>query len=195
MTRSWYAIILGGTGERAAALREARHAYELDPFAVVVAGAFAEECYLSRDDACANEITRRIVNLGGHFYAYTTLAKLQAQRGQPDSAVAALRAAMALVQRPDRLLANLAYVQAKAGRVTEARETLRRAVAAHAEPFEIASAFAALHEPDSVFAWFDRTPWQWTQRGSLDDRVFDDVRSDPRFPALRARIHREMGVR
>jgi tetratricopeptide (TPR) repeat protein len=195
MTRAWYSIILSGAGQRAAALREARRAYELDPFAVVVAGNLAGQCYVVRDDACANEITRRLTNLGGYAYAYTRLAKMQAQRGQPDSAFAALRTAMGIERRPERLLADLAYVQAKAGRTAEARETLRRAEGSGSEPFDIACAFAALREPDSVFAWFDRTPWHWAQRGSLDDPIFDEVRSDPRFAALRARILREMGVR
>ena len=194
ITRAWHGMLLSGMGRHAEALREARRAYELDPFAVVVASNLAIECFYNRDDACSDEITRRVVNLGGYANAYVHLTRALSLRGQHDSAFAALRTAMSMARRPDRLLAILALAQANAGRTAEARETLRRAERAANEPFDIACAFAALQEPDSVFAWFDRTPWQWTHRGNLDDRVFDTLRSDPRFAATRARILREMGV-
>jgi hypothetical protein len=53
----------------------------------------------------------------------------------------------------------------------------------------------ALQQPDSAFAWLERSNWQWTHRADRRDPGLDAVRSDPRFARLSARIDRDMGLR
>jgi hypothetical protein len=55
--------------------------------------------------------------------------------------------------------------------------------------------YVALQEPDSAFAWLDRSNWLWPHRAALVDPALDPIRSDPRFARLSDRIQREMGLR
>jgi hypothetical protein len=112
-----------------------------------------------------------------------------------DEAVRALQTAIELhPERPD-FVADLAYVQALRGETAAARETLERAKRQPFEPFNIGRAYVALREPDSAFAWLERSTWQWPHRAVLSDPALDPIRSDPRFARLVARVQREMGIR
>jgi hypothetical protein len=52
----------------------------------------------------------------------------------------------------------------------------------------------ALGEPDSAFAWLERSSWQWPHRAVRSDPALDPLRSDPRFGRLVLRVDREMGI-
>jgi hypothetical protein len=105
-----------------------------------------------------------------------------------------MREAVAMAPQRSEFLADLAYVLAVAGRTEEARESLARAKKDVEEGFNIARAHIGLNEPDSAFAWFERTSWKWPHRATLDDPAIDPVRGDPRFTQLASRIRREMGM-
>ena len=91
--------------------------------------------------------------------------------------------------------ADLAYVHARAGRRAEAKRFLRLAKTDPWEGFNIARAHVALGEPDSAFAWLDRSSWKWPHRAVLADPALDPVRSDPRFKQLSTRVEHEMGIK
>jgi hypothetical protein len=97
-------------------------------------------------------------------------------------------------QRAD-FLADLAYVHALGGRTADARQALRRAGPEPFEAYSVARAYVALGEPDSAFAWLDRSNFRWPHRAILADPALDPIRGDPRFRQLRERIEREMGMR
>jgi predicted Zn-dependent protease len=103
--------------------------------------------------------------------------------------------AIALEPRNGRFVADLATVHAHAGRQAEARRDIRRAVALAAPPMTIARAYVALGQPDSAFAWLDRTDWTWPHRQTRFDAGLAPLRTDPRFARLVARVDREMGLR
>jgi hypothetical protein len=63
------------------------------------------------------------------------------------------------------------------------------------EGYNIARPYLALGEPDSAFAWLDRSSWKWPHRALRADPALDPLRSDPRFVRLSERIDREMGLR
>jgi uncharacterized membrane-anchored protein len=110
----------------------------------------------------------------------------------------AIRAAQRAIEvAPERteFLGDLAHVQALGGDTATARQTLRRAKVQPREPFTVARAYVALQEPDSAFAWLDRSNWLWPHRAALIDPALDPIRSDPRFARLSDRIQREMGLR
>jgi len=195
MTRAWLALLLRGMGRSDEAIQETRRAYELDPFAVVISGNVGWHCYSVRDYECAVEQFRRTAAIGAYANAQRGIALAQAQRGRNDEAIAAMRDAISMSPQRSEFLADLAYVLAVAGRTEEARESLARAKTDVEEGFNIGRAHVGLNEPDSAFAWFERTSWEWPHRASLDDPALDPVRADPRFPQLAARIQRDMGMR
>jgi TolB-like protein/DNA-binding SARP family transcriptional activator/Flp pilus assembly protein TadD len=194
--RSWYSLLLRGMGRPAEARDQARRAYELDPFAVIVASINAWNCYLDHDDDCAIDRFGRAVHIGSTYGgAWEGLASSYAREAKFDSALYAVRTAMQVAPERHDFLADLAFVQALAGDGQAARESLRRAELQPREPFNIARAYVALGEPDSAFAWLERANWKWPHRAVLSDPALDPIRADPRFVQLSERVAREMGLR
>jgi len=193
--RSWYSLLLRGLGRGDEALRESGRAVALDPFGLVVAYNHAWQWYLARDYARAAAQYRRTLAIGPYPSAWRGLGFAYARTSRPDSAIALVRQAIALAPHRTDFLADLAYVQALAGRAAEARATLARAKADPLEPFNVARAHAALGDADSAFAWLERSSWRWPHRATRDDPALDALRADPRFVRLSARVEREMGVR
>ena len=194
--RSWYSLLLRGMGESDEALLQAERAHELDPFSVVVSYNHGWQCYMAHDYACAIEQHRSSLETGTVYpSAYRGLGLALALNGKPDEGVSAVREALQRGPgRPD-FLADLAFVQALAGELDEARGNLGEAKKRPIEPFNIARAHVGLGEPDSAFAWLERSSWRWPHRAVLSDPALDPIRSDPRFAALVRRVEREMGLR
>jgi TolB-like protein/DNA-binding SARP family transcriptional activator/Tfp pilus assembly protein PilF len=194
--RSWYAMLLSGVGSSRQALDESRRAYELDPFAVVVSGNYAWLRYLAGDSDGAIEQYRRTLEIGPSYgWAYERLALAYAQKGNFDEATRVLQKGIELSPRGPDFGADIAYVEALNGETAAARETLQRAKRQPFEPFNIARAYVALHQPDSAFKWLEQSSWQWPHRAVRIDPGLDPLRADPRFARLSAGIEREMGIR
>src|SRR5687768_3571962 len=193
---TWYSLLLAGLGRPREALEESRRAYELDPFAIVPSSNYGWQCYLARDSDCAINQYRRTVEIGPTYgRTHARLGFAYAQKGMFEEAARALERAIELhPERPD-FLADLAYVQALRGETAVARTTLDRAKAQPFEPFNVGRAYVALRDPDSAFAWLDRSRWQWPHRAVLSDPALDPLRADPRFARLTSRVAREMGIR
>jgi TolB-like protein/DNA-binding SARP family transcriptional activator len=193
---TWYSLLLAGLGRPREALEESRRAYELDPFAMVPSSNYGWQCYLARDFDCAVDQYRRTVEIGPTYgRTHARLGFAYGQKGMFEEATRALQRAIALhPERPD-FVADLAYVQALRGDTAAARETLERAKRQPFEPFNVGRAYVALREPDSAFAWLERSRWQWPHRAVLSDPALDPVRGDPRFARLVSRVEREMGIR
>jgi TolB-like protein/DNA-binding SARP family transcriptional activator/Flp pilus assembly protein TadD len=196
--RGWYALLLGGMGRVKEALHESRRAVELDPFAIIISITSAWACYNARDYSCAIEQQRRSLELNDAWVpAYAQRGLAFAQKGVHDAAIRDLTKAVELSPRSSSALADFAYVLARAGRETDARDIHRRAKLEPSEGFgfHIARAHVALGDADSAFAWLERSDWQWPHRAVRVDPALDPLRSDPRFAQLTARVDREMGLR
>jgi TolB-like protein/DNA-binding SARP family transcriptional activator/Flp pilus assembly protein TadD len=193
---SWYGLLLAGLGRLPEALEASRRADELDPFAVVVSSNYGWQCYLTRDYDCGIAQQRRTLEISPNWArGYNRLGLAYAQKGMLDEAVSAERKAVELgPERPD-FLADLAFVQALRGDTEAALESLRRAKAQPFEAFNIARAYAGLRQPDSAFAWLERSHWQFPHRAVRSDPGLDSLRSDARFARLSERIDQAMGVR
>ena len=187
--------MLAGWGRSREALAESRRAAELDPFAVVATGNVGWQCYLNGDDACEEKYVQRAVDMGGFPYAHKGMALLYARKGLFKEAIASARKAIELAPTQTEFISDLAYVQALGGDRAGALATLELAKARPREPFNIGRAYVALQEPDSAFAWLERSSWHWPHRAVRMDPALDPIRSDPRFVRLSERIEREMGLR
>jgi TolB-like protein/DNA-binding SARP family transcriptional activator len=194
--RAWYALLLSGLGRSRESFEESRRAFELDPFAVVPSSNHGWHCYLMRDMNCAIEQARRTLEIApSNARTYERLALAYAQKGMLDDALRAIRKAIEISPERTDYGADLAYVQALRGETAAAHQTLARAKIGPFEPFNIARAYVALRQPDSAFAWLERSSWQWPHRADRRDPALDGVRNDARFVRLSARIERDMGVR
>ena len=195
MARSWYSLLLLGMGRPKEARRESHRASELDPFAVTVSANYGWVCFLERDFDCALEQFRAAVDIGNLPGGHRGLGVVYAQQGRLDEAIRAIRKGLEVGPERTDFLADLAYVQALGGDRATALVTLERAKRESFEPFNIARAYVALQQPDSAFAWLERSSWQWPHRAVPTDPALDPLRSDPRFAQLVMRVQREMGIR
>ena len=195
--RGWYAQLLAGMGRVQEAVQLTRRSSEVDPLSVLGTINDAWLRYVARDYDGAIEQYQRALELSDSWAnTYTGLGVVYAQKGMDDAATRAASKAVELGGRQiSAYQANLAYVHARAGRKAEAQRFLKLAKKDPWEGFNIARAHAALGEPDSAFAWLDRSSWKWPHRALRADPALDPLRSDPRFIRLSARIDREMGLR
>ena len=191
--RGWYALLLIGSGRTEEALRESRRAAELDPFALIVSLTYAWGCYIARDYECSVEQLRRTLEINPSWpITHVRLGESYTQQNRHEEAARAVTAA--LENGAPWLLADLAYVRARAGRASEARRLLDSARTI-SPSFNVARAYAALGEADSAFAWLERANWLWAGTGAVRaDPGLDPVRDDPRFAALSGRVDRDLGL-
>ena len=192
--RGWYSLLLSGLGRVSEALVQSRRVAELDPFSPTILANYGWICFFSGDDDCAVEQYLGAIEIGDYPPAYALLGVTYARKGMHDEAMRAVRKAIDLAPHRSDFLANLAYVQASGGEREAALATLQLAKARPIEGFNIARAYVALQQPDSAFAWLERSSWQWPHRANRGDPGLDPLRSDPRFARLVVRIEREMGM-
>ena len=193
---AWYALLLGGLGRLEASVREARRAAELDPFASGNALGHASACLLARDHACTLEQLHRVLEIRKDWAAArATLGTAHALNGRDDLAMPELEFAVEAAPHIPWIRGALAYGHARGGRREEAERLVGELQVIGRQEFPIARVFAALGEPDSAFAYLDRTRWTWPHEAVLADPALDPLRADPRFAVLTERVAREMGVR
>jgi tetratricopeptide (TPR) repeat protein len=195
--RSWYAQLLTGMGRVDEAVQQARRQNELDPLSPLGTLNLAAMYYLARDYDGALEQCQRALELNDAFAPiYTGLGLSYSWKGMHEAAIKAAAKAVELGgPQISSFQANLALVYARAGRRAEAEHWLKLAKTDPWEGFNIARAYVALGEPDSAFAWLDRSSWKWPHRAVLVDPALDPLRSDPRFKDLSARVEHEMGIK
>ena len=194
--QGWYALLLSGMGRVEEAAQMSRRWTQVDPFSLLGTVTSASLRYVARDYDGAIEQFQRALELNDAWGpAYTGLGMAYAQKGMDEAATRAASKAVELGGRQvSAWQANLAYVHGRAGRRAEAERLLKLAKTDPWEGFNIALAYVALGEPDSAFAWLDRSSWKWPHRAVRAHPALDPLRSDPRFARLSARIEREMGL-
>ena len=192
----WYLTSMGRVEQ---GIEEGRRAVELDPLSEENHAILGWNLYFARrlDDAVIE--LRKSLELDPNYpLGLYILGQVYAQQKRFDEAIAIQRKAVEAFGRGGDSwpLAEIARDYGLAGKVLEARKALydllARAGHSHVTPFGIATVYAALGEKDRAFAQLDQA---YAQRSWFLDNVevdpeLENLRSDPRFRDLSARMKR-----
>jgi serine/threonine-protein kinase len=194
-THNWYAQYLIATGRHEEALAESRRAIELDPLALVLTSGFGKRLYWARrfDEAIAQ--CRKTLDLDPAYdAARRCVALAYAAQGAHEQAVRELQWNGPDSPQAPSALADLGYVYARAGRAHDARKVIseltNRSAREYVSPYALALVHAGLGETQRALEWLERAGEERTPRLLFlsVEPMFDGLRSDPRFAALRRKL-------
>jgi TolB-like protein/DNA-binding winged helix-turn-helix (wHTH) protein len=178
--------------DEAAAL--ALRAREIEPLSPMMYAISSQIAFQARDYPGALELGRHSVVLDPEFWiGHIMLAQAYGETGAMDRAFESLAAAARLSDQNSKTISLRGYFQARAGRVTEARQVLSALEAAsrtrYVPPYAIALIHAGLGARDAAFEWLGRA---YDVRDThliflTVDPKWDPFRADPRFRDLLAR--------
>ncbi len=189
-----YATYLGVMGRHEEALHEAMRARELDP--ILMIGAPGGALFLARDyDGAIDEGLSALDLDPNNAIAYNGLGQVYALKGMQKEALAQFGKSRKLMGGNPTVDANIqariAFAYAVAGQKTEALKIAKEISRPQGgTSYNIACIYAALGENDRAFeylesAFFARSPEIVMLKV---DPCLDNLRSDPRFQDLLARI-------
>jgi TolB-like protein/DNA-binding winged helix-turn-helix (wHTH) protein/Tfp pilus assembly protein PilF len=192
-----HAHVLQQTGHLDEALAAMKLASSLDPLSLPISEEVGHTLYLQREyDQAIQQYWKTLAIDASFVRTYDALGWAYAQKGMYAEAASAFPKAGGMRglsgSEPDAAAA-IAYVAARAGRAKEARGWLREAEGrgqGKAQPRTLALVHLALGERDAAIEWLkkacDQRPFGANYLKS--DPVWDDLRPDPRFTALLARL-------
>lgn len=189
----WYLI---GTGHPRDAQKEMARA--LDPESVEEFDLWnlGISYYFARQyDQAIEQYRRAIAIEPKSYWPHLLLGWAYEQAGQSAEAISELQAAGRYFDDNPQALASLAHAYAASGQEDRGRAIasglMEEAKQRYVSPYDMATVYAGLGDPDQAIAWLerayeDRSGWlAWFLKV---DPKFDALRSDPRFRSLLARI-------
>ncbi|MGZ3445065.1 MAG: tetratricopeptide repeat protein [Myxococcaceae bacterium] len=191
----WYSVLLTARGRFDEAAREIAEARRLDPLSAAIATDVGFELFYAGKVEPAIVQLRDVLRTSPAFpLAHLWLGRVLEARGDTPAALAEYTE----VERgqPDWpvTLAAMGHLFGTSGRSEQARGMLvrmqRLASSRYVTPYGIALVHAGLGQTDEAFLWLSRAVDErshWLVWLSLDPR-FEDLRGDPRFPALLQRM-------
>jgi TolB-like protein/Tfp pilus assembly protein PilF len=194
----WYGYQLAQRGRTDEGIAELRKAVELDPLSVGVNGALGGALVYARQYDAAIEQMERTVQMDPSFArARMELAKAYLLKGDRTRALAESDRAAALRVSDVLVQGDIGYVQAVAGRKSEAQRIARDIAARYRQGEESAAMAAAvvhagLGDRDDSLMWLERAR-------AASDNELGDIKMDPRFDAIRtdarfAKLLAEVGL-
>jgi TolB-like protein/DNA-binding winged helix-turn-helix (wHTH) protein/Flp pilus assembly protein TadD len=152
---------LSQMGRHAEASAEVARARELDPLQPLTHALSSQVAFQRRDHRAALEHARHAIVLDpGFWIGYMMRGQAHEQLGQIDHALEAVEAGARLSHNNSKTMALRAYVFARAGRATEARDVLDTFQAVskvkYVPPYASALVHAGLGERDQALAWLER---------------------------------------
>ena len=179
-----YIEFLSTTGRFDEAIAMGERSARIDPFNAEVRALRAGALYAARRYQEAVSMAQRAVELDPqNSDAYWALTLAYEAMGKPEEALAA-------ADRAFRDAPLLAWAYARMGRRSDALSVLGRVLKPPSDPAGISQVHFALGNRDEGFKWLTRA---FDERENFVsfvkfDPAFDDVRDDPRFRALVARL-------
>ena len=194
-TLRFYSFYLAAMGRPLEALPIAQQACRLDPVSPNARLNLGVVLRLARRPDEAARQFEETLELDPNFsLAQALLGLAYLSKGMPGRAVASLQKARDLSgARPD-IVAFQGYVLARAGdrdEALKALEDLRRVThPRQPSPFLVALVYVGLEDRDRAFEWLEKAieARSWQAPMLKASPLFDNIRSDPRFPALLNRI-------
>jgi adenylate cyclase len=194
----WYAIYLANMGRHREAIREAKHARELDPLSLLMNQTAGNVLCLARDYDRAIEELQKTLDMDANFAsAHGTLGLVYAQKGMCEEAIAEFQKVNALVGGIASIEASvkalMGYAYARSGDKSQAIKLIDEISDPSqqvAPPYSIAGIYAALGETDQAFEWLNKAYQDRSFQlvGLKVDPTLDNLRSDPRFQDLLDRV-------
>ncbi len=177
------------------ALENAQRCIDIDPLLPVINANLAWFYYLSRKYDKAEEQARLTIDIEpNHFTAHWVLGLTCALHERYDEGLASLQNAVTVSVNRPFVLAELARVQAMAGKTEDARSILasleKASAANYISPINQAKIYLGLGEIDKVFEWLDKGYEDRSVRMPyfmIDPRC-DTIRQDQRFIAIREKM-------
>ena len=179
-----YIVFLDNTGRFDEAIAMGERSARIDPFNAQVRALHAGALYAARRYQEAVSMAQRAVELDPqNSDAYWALTLAYEAMGKPEEALTA-------ADRGFRDAPLLAWAYARMGRRSDAVSVLGRVLKSPSDSAGIAQVYFALGNRDEGFKWLIRA---FDERENFVsfvkfDPAFDDIRDDPRFRALVARL-------
>lgn len=191
----WYSLYLEAMGRSEEAVLQARRALELDPISKgAVANLAMQLVNAGRFEEASAEIAEALELHPGFWGTYWVLGKLHMNQRDYTEATTAFQNAVDLSERNSVSLTSLASAYALAGRRSEAEALLQElqvlAKKRYLSPALVAGIYAGLGEKDEAFRLLEeafrlRSRYLVWLKVALE---YEQLRSDPRFQELIARI-------
>ncbi len=193
--RHWHSIYLASINRQEEALEQIERAQELDPLSSIIGTLVAYVLAgLGRHDRAIEQLNKTLQMDPRFGLAHAQLAALYARKGMHEEALAEIESAVTLPMSERQRLVAQAYALTVAGKRDEALKLvgdLKGAAGEGVAPRNIMAAiYTALGEKDRAFELLDQA---FEARSSaiyqvLTESAFEDLRSDPRFIALRRKV-------
>jgi len=187
---AWYADYLMWTGRFDEALRERRHAIDLNPLDRSEGMGLGWEYFLARRyDEAITQLRRTLALDPSYWDARELLSLIYSQKGMHETAVALCDSAMAEDPHHDPQ-GDCGYVYGRAGRRQQALDMIRQlTVPSQGRGIDAVGAcfaYVGLGDRDHAIEWLRRAAQKRSRYLVLLKLhpVFDPLRSDPRFQAL-----------
>jgi eukaryotic-like serine/threonine-protein kinase len=192
--RHRYSRYLATVGRIDEALREIKHAQQLDPLSQIARANVGVIHYFARQYDSAMKPLNDVLKEDPKFdTAYWGLGLIYEQKGMPAEAVAQMEKAAALSPDPNTM-ASLAHAYAIAGQKDKAQKVFKdlegQAQKENISGYQFALIYVGLGERDKAFAELEKA---FKERSTLltytkMDPRFDPIRSDARFIDLQRRM-------
>jgi tetratricopeptide (TPR) repeat protein len=182
-----YAYFLAAMGRHLEAIEEAKRAVRTDPLSIPANLALADVYFLARQDERAKAQVLEARDLEpADPKPYRWLASYAEGTGDVGEAVRLSQKAMALSGAPAAEVTAMIQAYERSGAEGYYRWKLRRS----SDPVGMAACYLELHDIDSALASLEKAyqAHNWALNGLETKRVWDPLRSDPRFQDLVRRV-------
>jgi len=186
----YHSYFLLETGRTYEAIAEKNRVLKHDPLSVItnaeLGGYFLDT---GRPDEAIAQLQKTLELDPNYAAAHMRLGIAYEKKKQYGQAVIEIQKAISLDRKPDRL-AHLGELYARTGRRQEALEMIgeleQMSKERYGSPTLIALVYARLHLNDAAIAWLEKA--KPDDDPKISEPVFDNLRSDPRFKILEARL-------
>ena len=191
----WYSEHLTAMGRCAESIAELTLAVDLDPLSLVINADLGRAFYYARQYDKVIQQEARTLEMDPNFWlSHINLGRSYTQKSLHSEAIAELRTAQSLSLGNTEVSAFLGFAYTAAGNNDQALRILDELIAqsnqGYVPPYHLAILFAGLGSKDQAFEWLE----QAYEKRAVDlftlkvEPMFDNLRSDPRFPDLLRRV-------